>query len=354
MQKRIFALIMIMLMVFMSAACGHKEKTEEGQKKEQKETTVETLDEEYGDTSLGISAKADKELEDYDTYLIMGTDLGKRSDIMLIVSVNRETGDSVMTTVDRDTYMQVKGGEIITVDGQDYEFYKCNRGYQKGGLRGAVKELNSHLDLNIRKAAAISWEGVADFIDRIGGLDVNVEEEMLSWINNNKDLNGYVQNGEQKIDHAGQQTLTGWQAVQYLRARKYAGGNARVRAERNESVFKQILEKTADLPEDEVADIYLEGADSLDTNMSYDALYALLTALRKSEPKGTPVWPYTCDTKWDKNYHFYYQVPTTLESNVAELHKVMFGQEDYKVSDECRALSDKIEELSETILVFGE
>jgi hypothetical protein len=38
----------------------------------------------------------------------------------------------------------------------------------------------------------------------------------------------------------------------------------------------------------------------------------------------------------------YYDVPTTLEENVVELHKTLFGTEDYQISEELTKINQKI------------
>ena len=337
----IIALILAVTAVYVLSSCSGQENT----------ASEPYSDEElYGDDTLGISPEADKSLKDFRTYLITGIDDGKRSDIMLILTVNEETGKAAMTSVDRDAYMQVKDGEPVTVDGNEYVFFKCNRSYKNGGIYCILKELNSHMDLNMRDCIAINWEGVATLIDRLGGIDVDVEEEMLYWINNDAQPKG---SGKAKytIDHAGPQTLSGWQAVQYLRVRKYEGGNARVRAKRNEEIIHQLLDKAAGLSDEEKSEIYLEMSDSIDSNMNYETLAALIEAVSSADVETTDVWPYESVEKWDKDWNFYYHVPVTLESNVTELHKVLFGQEGYKPSEQCRKLSEKIDELSESQLV---
>ena len=341
-RTKTIAMLLIALTITLSTAC-----------RKPSESEPYTDEEIYGNKTLGISTEAGKSLKDYKTYLVMGVDDGKRSDIMLIVSVNKNDDTVVTTSVDRDTYMQVLDNGTITVDGHEFEFYKCNRSYKNAGLNGAMKELNRHMDLNIQECVAINWAGVAKVIDMLGGVEADVDENMLYWINNDTRPEG-SDSEEYKIEKAGRQTLNGWQAVQYLRVRKYDGGNARVRAERNEEILHQLLNKTKKLTEDERLEVLLNLSESTDSNMTVEELATLIDTICNSKLKTTDVWPYTYETKWDEDMLYYYQVPTTLESNVAMLHQVMFGQEDYVPSAQCKELSDKINELSETSLIKAE
>lgn len=342
MRKKIIAIILAIAVISTLGIAVHN-KTQSEEKPTKPDVDL------YGDPALGISPEVDESLQDYDTYLLIGADSGKRSDIMLVMSVNKKTQDCIITTIDRDTYMQVLEDETVFIDGREYEFCKCNRSYQKGGLNPAMKELNRHLDLNIRNIAVIDWVGVADLIDTLGGLDVDVDEKMLTWINEDAQPKGSG-DAEYKIEKAGRQTLSGWQAVQYLRARKYEGGNARVRSERNENILMQILDKTSKVSEDERNDACLKLSSSIHTNMSAEKLMSVLDTAQAHKPSLTGVWPNNFETMWDKDMHFYYHVPLSLESNVTELHKTLYGQENYKPSDECKALSERTEELAKELV----
>ena len=84
-------------------------------------------------------------------------------------------------------------------------------------------------------------------------------------------------------------------------------------------------------------------ADEIDTNMSRNTLTETLALIASTELEETPGWPYEYSEMWQDDNSYYYFVSDTLETNVIELHKVLFGQEDYKPSETVMMLNEKLE-----------
>jgi len=330
----VFSLILSMSL-FMSS-CGKK--AEEAPAEETKQEEEQSI---YGDESLGIDAKVDEALSDYRNILLLGIDNGNRSDLMMILSINKKTNEIKSVVVHRDTYMQIAEDGTYNIDGVEREFYKCNRAYKRDGIYGAMKELNRHMDMNIKECIAIDWAGMAKFIDSMGGIDGYIDENMLEFVNGNKPTDDPDVN--YKVDGPGEQHLTGWQAVQYLRARKYVGGTAPLRDDRNQEVMMQLYDKAKQMSFEEISEVYDGIADDIETNMSRNTLTDTLAMISNSTLEGTPGWPYEYSTMWQDDDSYYYFVADTLESNVTELHKTLFGQENYEPTETVRTLNDKIE-----------
>lgn len=322
--------ILCIAMSFGMTGCSKKQPEEEPPKEEQE---VETI---YGDASLGIDAKVDEQLRDYRHILLLGIDNGNRSDVLMVVSVNKKTNKAKVVAVHRDTYMQIAEDGTYNIKGVEREFFKCNRAYKRDGIYGAMTELNRHMDLNIREAIAIDWDGITHLVDSLGGIEVDVTEGMISW------MNGQLGDGD-KITSSGVQTLNGRQAVQYLRCRKDPGSDATTRDARNQAVFKALFDKAKGMSTSELSEVYDQVADELDTNMSRTTLTETLALVASTDLEETPGWPYEYSVLWQNDNSFYYFVSDTLESNVIELHKVLFGQEDYKPSGTVMTLNEKLE-----------
>ncbi len=167
--RTLLILVLSTLILGMIAGCS-KASNEEPVSEEEQETQEEVTG--YGDVSLGIDARVDEELRDYRSILLLGIDNGNRSDLMMILTMNKKTNEIKSVVVHRDTYMQIAEDGTYNIDGVEREFYKCNRAYKRDGIYGAMKELNRHMDMNIKECIAIGWEGMADFLDAMGGIDV--------------------------------------------------------------------------------------------------------------------------------------------------------------------------------------
>lgn len=345
--RRSLAFLMILLMTVSMSGCSKKDEPEP---EEAEEPEVEEDISIYGDPSLGIDATAGSELRDWRTILIAGIDNGHRADIQIVLSINKTTGEARMFSVTRDSYMQIADGETRVIDDREYEFCKCNRAFETGDKYDLMKELNQHLDLNIKEFIGVDWPTAAKLVDMLGGVEVTVEEEMLDWINNDSMPAQYGAENA-RIESAGTQTLNGWQAVEYLRVRKYKGGSPRVREQRCKDFINLLLEKVKALPMDEVSEIYDELADGLDTNMSRTTLTDTLLLLEKSDINDIGGWPYDYVKLWDPDEHFKYLVPDTLLSNVIQLHANVYDQFDYVPSEKVQELDGRINDLRDNHLI---
>lgn len=295
----------------------------------------------WGDDSFGIDAGVDEALKDYRNILLLGIDNGNRSDVLMILSINKNTNQIKSTTVLRDTYMQIDPNEPYEIKGKLREFYKCNRAYKMNGIYGAMIELNRHMDLNIRECITMDWAGMAKFIDSMGGVEGNIDENMLEFVNGNKPTDD--PDAHYKVDAPGQQHLNGWQAVQYLRARKYTGGSPQYRDERNRDVLSQLFDKAKNMSLSELEEIYDGAASDAETNMSRSTLTELFAGISQSTLETMEGWPYEYSTMWQDDNSYYYFVCDTLESNVKEFHQKMFGQESYEPSETVMMLNEKLE-----------
>lgn len=303
-------------------------------------------------SAAGINSKVKKSLKNYRSVLIAGIDDGGRADLMIVYSYNTKTKKARVFTVARDTYMQLNDKATYNVHGKKRAFCKCNQAADYGGLETLVRELNRHLDLNIREYIAIDWEGTAALIDTLGGLEANVKNEsMRDGINNLLPSNN-------KIKKTGKQTLNGWQAVQYLRVRHYyesssdkkkgVEAGARVREDRNRDVFVQLYNKARKMSYSKVISVYNAISDQLVTNMNVaDALklVADTAKIKKAAVTKTPGFPYKATNYWDPDGYYVYFVMLTNASNVKTLHSKMFGQKNYKLSSTAAKLDKKTKTL---------
>lgn len=351
-MKYLFKTVSIMLvavLVLLLPACSKPEPEPEP---EPEETAEEEIDYSiYGDESLGIDPVVDESLRGYRSILLAGIDNGHRADIQMILSINEETGECRIITVNRDTYMQIADGEKVTIDDREFEFCKCNRAFEQGDKYDLMKELNHHLDLNIKEFIGVDWPTAAKLVDDLGGVEVDIEsQEMLDAVNSI--IEGFQEADADPIPGTGKQTLSGWQAVQYLRVRKYKGGNAFVREDHNRAFVEALFAKAKGMSMDEISEVYDDIAGDLDTNMSRNTLTDTLALVIQSEVKNLGRFPYEYETFYEPpDKYFNYRVPQSLVSNVVQLHADMFDQFDYSPSDKVKELNDKIIDLQENYLI---
>lgn len=263
---------------------------------------------------------------------------GNQSDVIMIVNLNRETGEIQMVSVFRDTYLNIN-------DKNTYN--KINAAYAQGGPEQAVKALNKNLDLNITHYATFNWKAVATAINILGGIDVDISKTEFYYIN--AFITDTVKGtglGSVQLKKAGVNHLDGVQAVAYARLRLM--DNDYARTERQRLVVEKAFEKA------KKADLAtlnsLVGNMFAMTKSNIDELDILRMAkdVSKYHFGETSGFPAARDEKKIKIGSRYSDcvIPQTLESNVVSLHKFLYGVEDYTPTSTVKTISKKVSDIS--------
>lgn len=291
------------------------------------------------ENDLNISKDVDAKLEDYRNIAIFGIDSredtysrGNRSDCIIIASINNKTKEIKLVSVYRDTYVNIQG------HGLD----KITHAYSFGEASLAISTLNTNLDLNIKEFVAVNFEAVAEAVDQLGGVDIEIEsEEELKYLNSYLiETSKVTGKNAIKVESTGKQTLDGVQAVAYSRIRYTEGGDAK-RAERMRIVIEAMLAKAKTKNIGEISKVLNILLPKIRTNISASEAISLIPELSSYKVIKSIGWPYeTKGITLDR----WYGVPVTLESNVTKLHKDIFNEQDYAPSETVKETSDKIVE----------
>ena len=288
------------------------------------------------ETNLGVSSQAEENLSGYRNIALFGIDsrdssLGKgnRSDCIIIASINNNTKEVKLISVYRDTYVNIEG------HGLD----KITHAYSYGEAPLAVKTLNENFDLNITEFATVNFDSVAEAVNALGGITINVTNEELNYINDYIDetsrVTGITSN---RVTSAGKQTLDGVQAVAYSRIRYTSGGDYK-RTERMRTVIEAMIEKFKTKNISEMNQIIDQILPEVYTNITSGDIFSLLPSIASFKVTDSIGWPYeTKGITLDR----WYGVPVTLESNVKQLHQEAFEEPDYVPSDRVKEISNQI------------
>ena len=276
-------------------------------------------------------------LKNYRNILLLGVDSrdvttndGSRSDAIIIVSINKETKDVNLISVYRDTYLDL---------GEDYGLDKITHAHAYEGPALTISALNRNLDLNISEYVTVNFEIVAEIIDMMGGIEIDVKESELY------DMNKYISDTSEntgiessRLTHSGKQTLDGVQAVTYARIRKNSGGDYK-RTERMRTVLTATFNKAKKMSISDINEIADKVLPSIQSNISQSEIISLIPQVFSYNIKDNVGWPYeTKGITLDR----WYGVPVTLESNVKKLHEEMFGKVDYVPTKTVQDISDEI------------
>ena len=170
-----------------------------------------------------IDVTKQEQMQGYWTIAVFGVDSrdggvgrGANADVQLIVCIDRATGAVKLASVFRDTYLNLAAGS---------RFAKINEAYADGGPEQAVAALNKNLDLDIEHYATFNWRAVADVINMLGGVDIDITEKEFKYMNayiheTSIESKVNVKNpAAEYIKKPGMQHLDGVQAVAYARLR---------------------------------------------------------------------------------------------------------------------------------------
>lgn len=164
----------------------------------------------------------------------LSSDAG-RSDATMVLSIDRTHNKIKVTSIARDTYVEVPGRGKT----------KLNHAYAYGGPQLAVKTLNQNFDLDIQDFVTVNFAQLANIIDYVGGVTVNVTQEELEVANQCMiELNALGMDVD-PITETGDVLLTGGQAVAYARDR--TNGTDLDRTDRQREVLNSMFESAMQL-----------------------------------------------------------------------------------------------------------
>ena len=273
------------------------------------------------ENELSVSSQAEENLQDYRNIAIFGIDSredtydrGNRSDCIIIARINNKTKEVKLVSVYRDTYVNIEG------HGLD----KITHAYSYGGAQLAIKTLNENLDLNIKEFITVNFDAVKEIVDYIGGIDMNITSEEVSHITG--------------ISTAGTHTLTGEQALQYARIRYATGGDYK-RTERMRNVLEAVANKVKTMNISQLNNLVDELLPKVYTNITASDIFSLFPSIASFNITDSIGWPY--DVK-GITLDRWYGAPTTLESNVKQLHQEIFEDTNYEPSDRVKEISNSI------------
>lgn len=276
----------------------------------------------------------------YTTIALFGGDsregqleAGTHADTMILASIDNTTKEIKLISVYRD---------LIT--SQDEEMRKANSAYFLGGPKAAINMLNRNFDLNIEDYVTVDFKAMADAVDLLGGIELDVSQEEAEEINRHIVGSGQAVGKPAKLMEAGLQTLDGVQALTYARIRKNVGGDY-ARTGRQREVIQKLAEKA-------------KQTDLLTLNKIIDKVFPQIStsfSLKELLALGKDVLRYQIGET--SGYAFEYTdgvveglgsvvIPLGHVENVQELHEFLYPKSTYSPSDTVKEIAQKIEELT--------
>ncbi|MBQ7534866.1 MAG: LCP family protein [Stomatobaculum sp.] len=255
---------------------------------------------------------------------------GNNSDVIMVVSINRENGDIRIASVFRDSYLSLSNGM----------YSKINAAYAIGGPEQAVKALNQNLDLNITDYITFNWKAVATGVNILGGVDLELTNAEFKYINSyiTETVKG-TGIGSEHLEHAGMNHLDGIQAVAYARLRYMDDDYTRTARQRK--IIQLCVDKAKKADAQTLSDLAGNMLSMVATSLTWEDGMSLATNVKKyniAETLGFPMHRKE-SIMGPKGACV---LPATLEKNVKELHTFLFGDQEYEVSKQVKEIDWKI------------
>lgn len=113
--------------------------------------------------------------------------VAKRSDVLMILSINLNEGTIRLTSIARNTYVEIPGRKNKSIIANSFGRAVYKNGKYHSWVDSpltCVATVNKNFQLNIRHYVAINFFGVEEIIESLGGADINLTKAEAKAINN--------------------------------------------------------------------------------------------------------------------------------------------------------------------------
>ena len=293
-----------------------------------------------------------EDVKGYQTIALVGLDNTSdtldygNSDTMIIASINNDTKKVKLVSLYRDTYLNVG----TDPKGNEDTYTKANAAYAYGGAQQLMTMMNKNLDLSLDGYVTVDFAAVAETIDLLGGLDIEMTadevEHMINYCVETSEATG--KSYEEIYPEDGVHHLNGVQAVSYARIR-YTAGNDFRRAARQRLVIYKMVEKAKNSSWTTLNKIVDTVCPMVATSLSKADILKMgmnMITYDIEDQSGLPTKHLEGETTKDA-VGTDAVLPVTLEQNVIALHQFLYPEEtDYVPSATVQEYSDHIIEES--------
>jgi polyisoprenyl-teichoic acid--peptidoglycan teichoic acid transferase len=245
---------------------------------------IQAQDEEAND----VPAPAEMISEgDYDivNYLLLGSDTTNsnngRTDVIVVVSVNRSVGTVALLSIPRDLYVYTP----------EYGMGRINSAYGYGELASegtGYERLNEtikyNLGLEIDGYARLNFNGFRTLVDSLGGIEIAVDCGIQDWRLREPELDPQVEeNWEMFTLPIGIHTLDGDLALWYARSRRTSSDFDRGR--RHQVILRAMYHKIRQMGLiEQIHDVWGQVTEIIETDIALDEMIALGTTALSLRP----------------------------------------------------------------------
>lgn len=178
-----------------------------------------------------------------------GEETGTRTDTLMLIKADSNNNTVDMISIPRDSYVSING-----------KMDKINAAHSYGGIDLTMSVVRDFLGINLDKYMVISFEAVIEGIDALGGMDVDVSQDVAGAMGINPGIH----------------TMSGDEVLKYVRFRKGYQNADLGRINTQQDFLKQFIKeatKPTNLPK--LPKVYAAMKPYIKTNMNIKDLSSL-------------------------------------------------------------------------------
>lgn len=137
-----------------------------------------------------------------------------RSDTMIMMTIDNNHKKLKLTSFQRDTYVYIPG----------YGYDKLNSSYNYGGAKLSIQTIEANFGIKVDRYAVVDFDSFKKIIDTLGGVDMEVTQDEIDYINYQMYKNNQADTRTTITDAPGTVHLNGQEALWYARNRGLTKG----------------------------------------------------------------------------------------------------------------------------------
>ena len=264
-------------------------------------------------------------------YMLLGVDgvtdsyKSKRSDAMIVLSVNKKESRVVLSSVPRDT--------LVYVEGKGFD--KLTHAYAYGGADLTVKTYENNFDIEIENYITVNFSAMEKIVDLLGGLTLTLTDAEAKHMGDYYAAWGLS---------GGTQKLTGKEVLAYCRVRKIDSDFKRT--ERQYKVLMEMYKSVKDLSPTKYGALITTAYEYINTDMMVIELVDLAADLLSVLSKGAGIEHVSLvDSKYCKTGRLNGSSVVMVDNLVktAERWRENLGIEGYEPSSRLKKISDQLD-----------
>lgn len=160
----------------------------------------------------GIKIESD---DDIVNVLLIGNDYREEeaytasglTDVMMIATMDKKHNTLKLTTLMRDTLVEVTGKN---------ELRKLNSAYDFGGVKNLYKTIATNFNIKLDGYVMVGFDAFEKIVNSVGGVEIELTDTEARYMN----MTNYIRKHKNRKVKVGKQILNGDQALAYCRIRK--------------------------------------------------------------------------------------------------------------------------------------